>query len=73
MTKREAIVAAAGAMIGLMSDSARAESTSAVGIANWNAPQKVTFNLDDFESFTFTHDGKSVTVTPRELFQALSE
>lgn len=71
MTKRQAMIAATGAVVGMMSGSARSESGNS-GISNWNSPHKVTIDLDGFESFVFTQGGRSVTVTPRELFEALS-
>ena len=72
MTKREAIVATMGAVIGLMSNRVKTSElapTSSFTITNM--PQSVSFSFDTFEKFTFSHSGESITLTGKEMFDAL--
>ena len=72
MTKREAIVAATGAAIGLMAGRAKAEQLSDSGSVFRNLPQAIYFNLDNFSSFTFRHGDRSVTFTSKEIFDTMN-
>jgi hypothetical protein len=73
MTKRQAILAGLAATVGLMSGRAKAEMTAPAvqTFSITQQPQNVTFSLDTFKSFTFTQGGESVTVTGKEIFDAL--
>ena len=72
MTKRQAILAAIGGIVGLMSGRAKAESTAPVSsITIQQIPQSVSFSFDTFKEFTFSYGGESVTLTGKEMFAAL--
>ena len=77
MTKRQAILAAIGAMVGIMSGKAKSEpigTTRTVQASEYSftmPPQSVTFSLDSYEKFTFNWKGESVTITGKEMFDAL--
>jgi len=77
MERRQAIITAMGAIIGLMSGRAKSEPlgapTSNLKVVNSieAPPQAVSFNFDIFDKFIFTSNGESVTITGKEMFDAL--
>lgn len=75
MQRRQAIIAAIGAVIGIMSGKAKSEPVSGTAPTPQYSltmpPQSVTFNLEIFEKFTFNWKGESVTITGKEIFDAL--
>lgn len=79
MTKRKAILFTAAAMLGLMTNRAKTESSGSVAknsstiTALQVFPQTVTFNFDLFDKFIFICKGESVTFTGDEIFEALKQ
>lgn len=77
MTKRQAILAALSGTIGLMSGRAKAETIPSGGVSSMSVitqmPQTVSFSLNTFKEFTFSLDGESVTITNKEIFDALKD
>lgn len=74
MKRREAIAAVAVAMVGLMSGKAKSEPAATSGSnvpLTLPGPPAITLDLDGFKSFTFGHNGKTVTFSPLEIFDAL--
>ena len=76
MTKRQALLAAIAGTIGIMSERAKSENmpgtvtTTDISVFK-QQPQSVTFNLDTFAKFTFNLGDESVTVTGKEIFDAI--
>ena len=74
LTRRQGIMAAIAGVIGIMSGRAKTEQlvsgTSNITL-NPNAPQSVSFSLDTFAKFTFRLGDEEVTVTGKEVFDAL--
>lgn len=74
MTKRQAILAAIAGAIGIMSDRAKTQPiTNATTNVFSQTPQTVWFDLDTYASFTFRSGGKEVTVSGKEIFEALNQ
>lgn len=72
MTKRQAILAGLSGTISLMSGRAKAEATAPTSnFTIQQQPQSVSFSLDTFKSFTFSLGGESVTLSGKEIFEAL--
>ncbi len=74
MTKRQAILAGIAGTIGLMLSRAKTEplAPSAGTMSVWQqGPQSVSINLDMFAKFTFHLGDDQVTVTGKEIFEAL--
>ena len=78
MKRRQAIIAAIGAMVGIMSGKAKSEpfvtdTLKQSGVSFNLPPQSVAFSFDSYEKFTFTWKDKSITLTGEEMFAALNE
>ena len=75
MQRRQAIIAAIGAMVGIMSGKAKSEPVSGTApmpqYSITMPPLSVTFSFDAYEKFTFNWKGETVTVTGKEMFDAL--
>lgn len=76
MTKRQAILAAIAGAIGLMSSKAKTENlpgtvSGTTSHVFQQVPQTVSFDLKTFAKFTFYIGDETVTVTGREIFEAL--
>ena len=75
MTRRQGIIAAIAGVIGIMSGRAKTETIpGATGSSNFvfqQQPQSVSFSLNTFSKFTFRLGDEEVTVTGKEVFDAL--
>jgi len=73
--RQTAVIAMLAATVGLISRKATMadENNGVVSLSDWNKPKTLTFGLDGFKEFTFTHDGQKVTLSTAEIFAALKE
>lgn len=72
MTKRDSMFAALAVALGFWAPQPKGIQKTKSGEIDWSKPREATVYLNSWKSFTFHHDGKTVTLEPKEIFDALS-
>lgn len=76
MTRRQGIIAALAALVGIQTGRAKAEPTLKMegngASASINFPRgALSFNIDSFTEYRFSMNGETITLKPSEVMDAL--